>query len=199
MRYLTLFLAFFLISLIAGAQDTLLLINGKELIADSIRTEGYSVSVFSTGKRPEKPRSIDGYRVFSIRHADGKEEVLYQKDPYDPTDFEVEEMRMFIKGEQDASRYYHDKLSTGMSVAIGAGASALSVYGLVFPPLYSTILGSFTPDMNEMRVSDETLRLNESYCEGYQSKVRKKKINNSLIGGLAGFAAGFITLILVSN
>ncbi|MFM7217510.1 MAG: hypothetical protein ACKO1U_05785 [Bacteroidota bacterium] len=179
----------------SSAQDTLLLLNGHQLIADSIRLEGFDVAAFLKDRK--KPKQINSYRVFSIRHADGQEEVVYQKDITDPLDFSEEEMRMFIAGEQDADRYYKNNFNKGLSFAVGFGSSLAAIYGLVIPPLYSTVVGSFTPNMDRMKVSDESLRSNQVFCEGYQSTVRRKKIKNSLLSGLAGFAAGFIFFNLV--
>lgn len=194
MRIILALVSSLLIGNLSSAQDTLLLVNGTEMIADSIRFEGYYVGLYKQSSK--KPKHINSYRVFSIRHFDGNEEVLYTKDPGDPLDFSPEEMRMFIRGEQDANRFYHNNVNKGVSFAIGFGSSLATFYGLLVPPLYSTVVGSFTPSMDKMKVSDESLRSNEIYCEGYQSKVRKKKIKNSLVGGFAGFVAGFIAFSL---
>ncbi|MFM8432358.1 MAG: hypothetical protein ACKOA1_06140 [Bacteroidota bacterium] len=177
------------------SQDTLLLINGKELVADSARFQGYYVDIFK--QHPKKTKHLNAYRVFSIRHSSGLEEVIYAKDPSDPLDFSPEEMRLFIKGEQDAERYYVNDVNKGVAFCLGSVSSLATFYGLLIPPLYSSVVGSITPDMNRMKVSDESLRTNDIYCEGYQSTVRKKKIKNSLVAGLVGFAYGAIALSLV--
>jgi hypothetical protein len=142
---------------------------------------------------------MEKYRIFSVLGADGKEQVLYTKDPYDSLDFTPEQMRLFIKGEQDADRFFHGTANKAVSFAIGVPSSLLAIYGLLVPPLYSTVIGSFSPNMQKATVSDPALRNVPEYSEGYQRKVREKKIRNSLLYGLAGFAAGFVVFNMVVN
>lgn len=175
---------------VSNAQDTLLLINGREIPAKSIDLKDYTIAYRTAGEK-SKLKTIDPYRVFSIRYQDGTERVIYQKDPTDPYDFTPEQMRLFIMGEQDAARYYHNNVNKGAAFLVGAGSSIFAIYGLLIPPLYSTVVGSFTPSMERMKVSDPAYREIPEYCEGYQRKVRDRKIRNSLVSGLIGFAVGF--------
>src|SRR6185295_5785825 len=86
----------------------------------------------------EKNKSILLARVFSIETA-GKEEVLYKPDPLDPELFTAEQMRMFIKGEQEAMRFYDSDATKIVSVAVGIASGYFGFfYGLIGPPLFST-------------------------------------------------------------
>ena len=154
--------------------------------------------ILSTAYRKMDPKSklktIDPERIFSIRYRDGSERVIYTTDSLDPVDFKPEEMRMFIKGEQDADKYFKSNLNKGAAFVIGAGGGLLGFYGLAVPPLYSTIVGSFSPRLEKQKVSDPALLQNNSYREGYERKARDRKIRNGVISGLIGFVAGSVAL-----
>mgnify|MGYP003337886425 CR=1 FL=1 len=92
---------------------------------------------------------------------------------------------------------YKNNINKAAAFAVGAGSSFFTIYGLVIPPLYATAVGAFTPKMNLSDLSDSPYINDTYYCEGYQKKMRDRKIRNALVSGLAGFAAGFITLTLV--
>ncbi len=178
----------FLIST-ASAQDKILLINGNVLDVKNVELKDNTISFQSMNK--EKRKKINPERVFSVQYADGTERIVFTSDPLDPNDFKPEEMRMFIKGEQDANLYYHNignKIGAGI---VGASAGLLTIYGLVVPALYSTVVGSFSPNVNKHNVSDPALRDNLNYREGYERKCRDRKIRNSLLYGFGGFVVGF--------
>lgn len=197
MKVLSGLLLFFLFTLVpARAQDTLLLINGHKMVVKSIELNDYTISYRTPGKN--RLRTINPYRVFSIVYADGTERVIYQRDSLDQADFSIEQMRMFIRGEQDADRYYRNTPNKIAATLIGAGASYFTIYGLVIPPLYATVVGSFSPKIENHRADSLLLHISE-YREGYERKARDRKIRNALISGMAGFVTGFVVLNLVNN
>ncbi|MEO8087858.1 MAG: hypothetical protein ABI763_13625 [Bacteroidota bacterium] len=180
---------FFLISTLASAQDRIILINGNVLEVKNVELKDNKVSFQYLNK--EKRKKILPERVFSVQYENGTEQIVFEPDPLDPNDFKPEEMRMFIKGEQDANLYYHNTGNKIISAAVGAGAGLLSIYGLVVPALYSTVVGSFSPNVQKHKVSDPAMRDNLNYREGYERKCRDRKIRNSLLYGFGGFVVGF--------
>jgi hypothetical protein len=187
----------FLIPTLASAQDRIILINGNVLEVKNVELKDNKVSFQCLNK--EKRKKINPDRVFSVQYADGTERVIFESDPLDPSDFKPEEMRMFIKGEQDAKRYYHNTGNKIVSAAVGASAGLLTIYGLVVPALYSTVVGSFSPNVQKHDVSDPALRDNLNYREGYERKCRDRKIRNSLLYGFGGFFVGFATFAVLLN
>lgn len=197
MKVLSGLLLLFLLSLVpARAQDTLLLINGHKMVVKSVDLKDYTIAYRTLEKN--RLRTIDPYRVFSIVYADGTERVIYQRDSLDPVDFSVEQMRMFIRGEQDADKYYHNTPNKVAAFLIGGGASYFTIYGLIIPPLYATVVGSFSPRIEKYRTDINLLNVSE-YREGYERKARDRKIRNALISGMAGFVAGFVVLNIANN
>lgn len=194
MKYFFLALAF-LFAGMAAAQDRIVLINGKVLEVKNVELKDNRISFQSLEK--EKRRKINPDRVFAVQYENGTEQVVFATDPLDPSDFKPEEMRMFIKGEQDARLYYHNAGIQIVSAAIGAGAGLFTIYGLIVPPIYSTIVGSVSPNIQKHKVSDPALRDNLNYREGYERVCRDRKIRNSLIYGFGGFVVGFAAFAIL--
>jgi len=186
-----------LIAAAASAQDKIILINGDVLEVRNVELKDNNISFQSMKK--EKRKKINPYRVFSIQYANGTEEVIFVTDPLDPNDFKPEEMRMFIKGEQEAKIYYHNTANKVAAAAIGVGAGMLTIYGIVVPALYSTVVGSFSPNVYKHEVSDPALRENLNFREGYERKCRDRKIRNSLLFGFGGFFIGFTAFAILLN
>jgi hypothetical protein len=198
-RSFPLFLFFmFSINFISHAQDTIVLMNGKTIIAKNIEVGGYSVSYFGL-KAGSKQKRVDSENVFSIIHADGREQIIYERDSLEENEFNTDQMRMFIKGEQDALKYYRNNLNKITAFLCGAGASYFTFYGIIGPAIYSTVVGSFSPDLEKQKVSNPVFLHADEYREGYDRKVRDKKIVTSIYYGLAGFAAGFAAFSIASH
>jgi hypothetical protein len=192
------FLFLFVIPFMAAtAQDKILLLNGKIIEVKNVELSGYKIAYRTFEKN--KLRKVDTERVFSIQYANGSEKVVYTANPADSLEYTVPQLRMFVKGEHDAGVFYNNSLNKEAAFLVGAGASFFAIYGLVGPPLYSTIVGAFSPDMDKVEVSEPSLRLDPDYREGYKSKVRNRKIRNSLIFGFLGFAAGAVTTSIIIN
>lgn len=130
------------------AQDTLLLITGRKIIVSSVDLHDNTIA-YRNIKDGSKLKTIEPERVFSIIYRDGNEHIVYLPDTLDPLDFKVDEMRNFIKGEQDAQKLYKNTFIKVAGVSIGAGCGILAFYGLVGPPLYATIVGSYSPNVEK--------------------------------------------------
>jgi len=184
---------FFLLTFLflhSHAQDTIVLLSGKTIIAKNIEVGMYTVSYHQL-KEGSKQKHVSAENVFSIKHADGTEQVVYEKDSAEEADYNVDQMRMFIRGEQDAMKYYKNNVNKIAAFVCGGGASIFAFYGIVVPPIYSTVIGSFSPVMEKQKISDPALLHVDEYRDGYERKVKDNKVKNSLIYGFAGFVSGF--------
>ncbi len=144
--FYTLFFIYFCHSV--TAQDTLVLISGRKIVVSSIDLKDNAIA-YRNIKSGSKLKTIDPGRVFSVIYRDGKEHLIFETDSLDPLDFKVDEMRNFIKGEQDAQKFYNNSNIKVAGLGIGAGFGLLGFYGLVGPPLYSTIIGSYSPNVEK--------------------------------------------------
>jgi hypothetical protein len=193
----SLFLLLALSALSLSAQETITLLNGKVISASRVKIDDFSISY--SKDTAGGFRRIDNYRVFSVTKSDGSETVVYRKDSEDSLDFTPEQMRLFIQGEQEADRYFKGYLNMGTAALVGAGASFFAIWGLLVPPLYSTVVGGFSPNMEKAKLSNPAMREIPEFCEGYQRKVRDRKIRQSFAAGMIGFAAGFVVLTTMNK
>jgi hypothetical protein len=181
------------------SQDVLTLYNGRKIYTKIVEVNAESIIYKRSTNIKEKNKSILLNRVFSIE-ANGVEQVIYKEDLMDPEMFTLEEMRSFIKGEQEAMRFYENNTLKVASVAVGMASGYFGFfYGLIFPPLFTTIVGSFSPRMPKQKVTDPALLSNPDFCEGYSKKVRDYKIRKSIIWGGVGYAIGITGFIILAN
>jgi hypothetical protein len=189
---------FLLFTFAVKAQDKIILLSGKVITAKSVALDGYTIAYRPVGEKT-KLKKVDPEGVFSVQYADGSEKIIFIRDMTDSLEYSVEQMRMFIKGEQDAALYYKNNLNKGEGFLFGVGASFFGIYGLVIPPIYGIVTSAPHINMERMKVSDEALLNDFDYREGYKSKVRSRKTRNGILSGFAGFVVGFVAFAVIGN
>ncbi len=137
--------------------------------------------------------------VFSITHADGKEEIIYSPDTLgflitdvvEPeVDYTVEEMRRYIAGAQDGM---HVKKTTVLLTSAGistVGAGLGAFFGPIAPATYIIVLGTTKQKPDETKVTHPEYIQDEAYLQGYKKAARKRKIIAAAEGGLIGLSIG---------
>lgn len=178
------------------SQEKIWLLNGKvdevkNIVIDSSQT-------ISFVKKNNKPGIIKKNRVFSIYHTDGKETIIYYQDTSSfSNDLSIEEMRMFVRGEQDAIKNYKSRMATAGGFIIGAGSTILKYFGPIIPLIYVSALGSFSPKESKIKASDPEWVKDLNYVDGYQKKARSKKVTNALISSAIGFVGMYIVGVTI--
>lgn len=94
-------------------------------------------------------KKVRPFRVFSVLYRDGTEKVVFAPDTLDELEFKLEEMRSFVKGEQEARLLYKNYVVPSIGFAVGAASGTYAIYGLVGPPLFSTFLGYLSPNIEK--------------------------------------------------
>lgn len=191
-----------LISLMGIGQSQVLLLGGQEF-EGKINSED-SEKVFLqiiTKKGKNKEIGMWKDRIFSIT-TNGKEKFYYEADTTDEEQYSIEEMRMYIFGQQDANLNHKTPLpiitsavvSGTLTFLLGTENNAL----LLTAPAIGAILGSIVQDNRPKpkNARNSKVLANPSYIEGYRKTARSKKILNSIkssvISGLVGATAGLI-------
>ena len=181
-------------------QDTLLLMNGRELVCKHLSDSGL-VMHFDIPKKSGKPRVVKFHRneVFSIRSC-GKERIIYDQDPMSENFYSVDEMRFYMAGERDARENFHAWVPFGISMAVCGAAGYLGQDGIVlnvFPPMVCA-LAQLIPKVRirERYMSSSVYKHNDLYLEGFTPKAQSRKVARSLIGGYMGSALGVSTWLL---
>ena len=181
------------------SQDVLTLYNGRKIYTKIVEVNSEFIVYKHSTDIQERNKSILLARVFSIE-SNGTEEVLYKPDAMFPDMFTMDEMRMFIKGEQEAMRFYDNTVLKITCVVLGMGSGYFGVfYGLIGPPLVTTVVGAFSPNMSKQKVTDPSLLSNPDFTEGYSKKVRDYKVRKSIVFGGIGYAIGIAGFIVLAN
>lgn len=181
------------------SQDVLILYNGRKIYTKIVEVNPQYIIYKHFSDIKERNKSILVARVFSIE-SNGKEEVLYKPDSMDPDLFTLDEMRMFIRGEQEAMRFYDSDALKITSIVFGIASGYFGFfYGLIGPPLFTTVVGAFSPNMSKQTITDPALLNNPDFVEGYSKKVRDYKVRKSIVFGGVGYAIGLVGFIALAN
>ncbi|MFN0031419.1 MAG: hypothetical protein ACKVOR_04600 [Flavobacteriales bacterium] len=183
------------------AQDTLLLMNGQQLLC-SIKSDTSLVILMEVTKKngKVKVREIHKSDIFSVTKAGEKETVLYTQNEMFGDIFTEEEMRIYLAGEGDARSNYDTKHIFIIGVAVCFAISFSNGDGYITslaPPLIYTLIqliGKLQIPAETIR--DEKYRYNDFYAYGYEPPARSRKLFSALKGGFMGSALGVIVWYL---
>ncbi len=195
LRLIVLFFPFLTIALSAHAQDTLLLMNGRDLPCKIVEDSG---TVFLTLIR--KPsgkvifREIHKNDVFSVKRIDGTEDIMYLQDEMMGNIYAADEMRYYLAGENDARQNFRAWPTFAVGFALCAGASLWGGDGYittVAPPIVYTLVQLIPKvKIREKTMSHPEYKYNDIYADGYEPPARTRKLSRALEGGFLGSAVG---------
>lgn len=179
-------------------NDTILLLNGNEIITNIIDTTNASLS-FKNPKRPKKNIVIENDRVFSIRNKSG-EIIIYIYDTVIGNEFTINEMRYFIHGEQDAQKNYRATGAFWGNLFVGAGAGLTGFFFCpVIPFAFTALSGIPKVRIKKNTVSDPEYLNHPEYLMGYVRVADKKRKISSLVSGGIGLGLGLTTFFILKN
>tara|TARA_B100000508_G_scaffold141083_1_gene146150 strand:- start:4321 stop:4872 length:552 start_codon:yes stop_codon:yes gene_type:complete len=179
---------------------------GGQSFGGKIISEDEERLKFETKKKNGKIKYVNIWldQVFSVT-TDGKEKIYYKVDSTDEDMYSVEEMRLYIYGQQDARANHKTPLpvivgfsvSAVLGVFLGSKNSAL----LVVSPVVGTLAGSSTQNNRPKTkyARNEKVLQSPAYIEGYRKGARGKKIFNSIIASVAGGIAGGVVGLISAN
>jgi len=186
-----------------GNEGKLILFNGKIISFQKARIAGNKI-LYQLPNHTKKDTSVHKKRkiddVFSIEYASGEEKMMYIPDTAFGGELAVNEMRMFIKGQQDAWMYYHKPMPAIGGFAAGFAGSYFGFYSVLAPALYLTAVGAKTPKIDKLKSVHADIEKNwqnADYVAGFQKKAKDKNIINGAKGALLGLIAGLITFHFV--
>jgi hypothetical protein len=193
-----LFLVTTLLMLIAGksfTQDTLLLMNGQELLC-KIQNDSGTVIVMEVTKKngKVKVREIHKSDIFSVIKKDSAEVVLYSQNEMFGDIFTEEEMRFYLAGEKDARNNFKARHIFIIGIALCGGIAYYGGDGFITataPPILfmlAQLVGKVK--IKEETMSDKRYKHNDIYLYGYEPPARSKKMIRAAQGGFLGSALG---------
>lgn len=183
------------------SQDTLLLMNGRALHCNILADSG-TVFTFEWAKKNGKIKihEIHKSEVFSVTKEGGQEEILYSPNLLMGDIYEIEEMRFYMAGENDARNNFTAWPTFIVGFALCGTVSYLGEEGLlltVIPPLAYTAIQLIPKiKIKESTISDMSYQYNDFYADGYEPPARSRKVIRALEGAYAGAAAGLTAYLL---
>lgn len=193
-------LLFILVSLVTstvfGQTEKRLLMLGGQVLEGLQLDENIEEIVFETTKKNGKIKIVivDKSRIFSSTE-NGIETVHYNPDSSE-TGYSINEMRYYIKGQQDGRVLQKTTATWIVSVAV---SGALATYAgsegsaaVVIAPIPGAIFGSLSSrnvPPNEHATGTEPSN-KAAYITGYKQSARMKKIVHSILGSVIGTVVG---------
>ncbi|MCW5900319.1 MAG: hypothetical protein KIT10_13715 [Flavobacteriales bacterium] len=186
----------------APKLDRILLMNGQIIDARVVGQSTLEVRYLEETRRGRKERAEPTESVFSVTDTLGRERIWYFFDTVFGNDLTVEQMRWFIKGEQDARRGYKPLWPMLGGFLTGAGVTIaldLEVNSLLIPPVYAGAMAFPRVHVTKGSISDPLMEGDEFYAYGYAKVGRSKRVVRSLIATAAGVATGlFVRQVLIN-
>jgi hypothetical protein len=188
----------------ACCQDTLLLMNGRNLPCKIVEDSG---TVFLTLIKKTSGRiilrEIHKNDVFSAtRHGEG-ERILYMQDEMLGNIYSVDEMRYYLAGENDARQNFKAWPTFAVGFALCAGVSVWGGDGYITavgPPILYTLI-QLVPKIKirEKTMSHPEYKYNDIYADGYEPPARTRKLSRAMEGAFLGSATGVAYWLLFLN
>ena len=122
------------LSFFCSAQDQILKMSGHTITGEIVEITDFQV-ICEIQKKNGKTKRIIFPRsdVFSVTKDGQEEDIFYQQDSFIGDDYTVQEMQIYIAGEQDALNGYDPSPTKYVGLLIGAGAGVASQGGLLLP------------------------------------------------------------------
>lgn len=177
-------------------KDTILLQNGDIISGKVIQLTDDDLIVKESEKVVQEFK-IDRERIFSYTDASG-EHVLYAYDTLIGNDFTIEEMRYFIRGEQDGRKGFKARPAFYTNLVIGAAGGITGSFFFPIPAFAFAILVGIP----KVKIKKSTIRnlddLNHPpYIMGYERMARRNRKIQALVGGGIGLVAGLGTFLIL--
>jgi hypothetical protein len=176
--------------------DTIFFLNG-EIRAVKIVDTVYHLIRFLPEKRKKKPHvfEVEKDRVFSIKLSNGQEHLVYFHDSIIGNVFTVLEAKMFMLGEREADKNYHNKWPFIIGFVVGAASPIALSNAVALSPIAPAItpLHTLIPyiKVNTKKIVNKNYLQYDTYIMGYEKVARKKNFMHSILGAGIGLAAGF--------
>ncbi|MEO8068120.1 MAG: hypothetical protein ABI599_10550 [Flavobacteriales bacterium] len=174
-------------------QDHILLMNGQTIDAKVIGQSTLEVRYALITKGKVKEREEPTENVFSVTDSLNVEKLWYFQDSLFGNDFSVQEMRHYIRGEQDARKGYKPIIPMIGGFVAGAGLVIgldMEFMALLIPPVYGGAMALPRVHVTKGSITNPLMDGDNFYAYGYARAGRNKRIIRSLLSSAVGVAVG---------
>lgn len=180
-------------------KDTVLLLSGEFIPGKVVRVDNENV-VMKESENVVREFNIDRDRVFSYKTPASGEKVLYTYDTLQGNYFSVEEMRYFIRGEQDGKKGFKARPAFYSNLVIGAAGGITGSFFFPIPAFtFAILVGIPKVKINKNTVSRPDDLNHIPYIMGYERMARRNRKIQALIGGGIGLVAGVTTFLILQS
>lgn len=178
-------------------KDTILLLNGDLIPCKVIRVDNDNV-VMKESENVVREFNIDRERIFSYSTTASGEHILYTYDTLQGNYFTIDEMRYFIRGEQDGKKGFKARPPFYTNLLIGAAGGITGSFFFPIPAFTFAILVGIP----KVKINKNTVRRPEDlnhipYIMGYERMARRNRKIQALVGGGIGIVAGLGTFLIL--
>ena len=145
-------------------------------------------------------REIELDKVYSVRRTNAPELVLYTPDTLENNWLSPSEMSDYIRGQQDAQRYYKIRpaISGVGGFFVGAAGSALGMFiGPVSVLSYTGLAGYTLPGSGKLSGYNPAMKSNAAYREGFGTAAKRKTVKKAALWSDIGYVCGLTALTIV--
>ena len=191
-----------LVPLASSGQDKILLMNGQTIETRVLGQSSLEIRYQVKKKDRLLERSEPTESVFSVTDSLGRERIWYFEDTLFGNDFTVNEMRWYIKGEQDARAGYNPLWPT-IGGFVGTTALVigldLEVMAIPIPLVYAGAMVFPRVKVTPGSLSDPLLEGDEFYAYGYARAGKGRRVIRCLLSSAAGVVVGLAVRQLIIN
>lgn len=187
-----------------SAQDSVLLMNGREMKCMVLADTGTVLLLQMTKPNGRViKREIHKNDVFSVNMGGRGEEVYYQQDEILGNIYSADEMRFYLAGENDARQNFEAWPTFAVGFALCAGVSVWGGDGYITavgPPIMYTLIQLIPKiKIREKTMSHPEYKYNDIYADGYEPPARTRKLSRAMEGAFLGSATGVAYWLLFLN
>ena len=190
-----------MITLAAAAQDTVLLMNGRQMECAILADTG-TVLLMQITKPSGKVirREVHKNDVFSVTKRGEAEQILYLQDEMMGNIYSSDEMRYYLAGENDARQNFDAWPTFAVGFALCTGVSLWGGDGYITavgpPILYTLVQLAPKIKIREKTMSHPEYKYNDIYADGYEPPARTRKLSRAMQGAFLGSATGVACWLL---
>jgi hypothetical protein len=185
------------------AQDNILFLNGKSEEGKFLEIDSISVRFERLKKGKKKIMDYQKHKVFSVQMGNGDKTFVYAPDSLETEILTIEEMELFVLGQQEARKGFKAPLAffEGFfcGVVCGYFGNAYMFYTPVPLVANSLLIGKFKTKVNIEQVLNPNYFKRETYLAGYAEQAGFRKMQSVTIGSILGLTTGFALSLAIPS
>ncbi|HIE15616.1 MAG TPA: hypothetical protein EYP69_01695 [Bacteroidales bacterium] len=207
MKVISIFFSLFFFITYGFSQDTVIFVSGNKLAITTYYKDTTNNNTFIVKTLKGKYKSIHKEEIFSFVKSSGEENIVFEPFEDQNDEFTIENMKIYIKGEQTALTNSKTRLAFLSGFAIGMASpillSSIGANYLLYAPVpiatTNFITGLTIPSEQSVLKKYPKQATNKFFMEGYRYTSKNKRLNSSIKGGLIGLGVGIISSIIISR